>query len=176
MSIELMKQALEALGMVEPPQYALNQVIDAVNALSAAIAEQEKAQPEYWQWRRKADLWSVDKIYSTEVLATTEDSEVRKLYTRPASSAPPGYVLVPVEPTEEMCKAGDDCQDSDPEMDDSPSYYAYKAMLAAAPKVQSAPLLSDEEIETLFAECVEEHDSKPEWFARAIERRVREGK
>jgi hypothetical protein len=35
---ELLEQALEALGMVEPAPYALNQVIDTVNALRAALA------------------------------------------------------------------------------------------------------------------------------------------
>ncbi len=64
-------------------------------------------------------------------------------------SVPVGWQLVPIDPTEAMWRAGDDCQDSDPSMDDSPSYYAYKAMLSAAPTppapVQQAPL-TDEEI------------------------------
>ena len=49
-----------------------------------------------------------------------------------AAVIPPGFVVVPEEPTEAMCKAGDDCQDSDPSMDDSPSYYTWRAMIAAA--------------------------------------------
>ena len=49
-----------------------------------------------------------------------------------AAVVPQGFVVVPEEPTEAMCKAGDDCQDSDPSMDDSPSYYTWRAMLAAA--------------------------------------------
>ena len=49
-----------------------------------------------------------------------------------AAVVPPGFVVVPEEPTEAMCKAGDDCQDSDPSMDDSPSYYTWRAMIAAA--------------------------------------------
>ena len=49
-----------------------------------------------------------------------------------AAVVPQGFVVVPEEPTEAMCKAGDDCQDSDPSMDDSPSYYTWRAMIAAA--------------------------------------------
>lgn len=62
-----------------------------VKALEAWIAEgqapnaqqAEAQEPAYWQWRRKADLWSLSHVYSYEVFATTDDSEVRTLFTRP---------------------------------------------------------------------------------------------
>jgi len=56
-----------------------------------------------------------------------------EVFTAPPPAVPQGWKLVPIEPTPEMCAAGDDCQDADPRMDDSPSYYGYKAMIAAAP-------------------------------------------
>lgn len=46
----------------------------------ATLSQQDAAVPEYWQWRRKEDPWKTDQIYRYEVFATTEDSEVRKLY------------------------------------------------------------------------------------------------
>ena len=69
--------------------------------------------------------------------ATTEEDEiwpsaVKFAHAIAAAVIPPGFVVVPEEPTEAMCKAGDDCQDSDPSMDDSPSYYTWRAMIAAA--------------------------------------------
>ena len=50
----------------------------------ASNAQQAEAQePVYWQWRRKADAWSLKNTFNTEVIATTDDSEVRPLFTRP---------------------------------------------------------------------------------------------
>jgi len=54
-------------------------------------------------------------------------------WNRRASAVPEGHVVVPKEPTKAMCRAGDDDQEYDPKMDDSPSYYTWKAMIAAAP-------------------------------------------
>lgn len=54
------------------------------------------------------------------------------------------WKLVPAEPTLEMCAAGDDCQDSDPRADDSPSYYGYKAMLAVAPEPPHLSMTKEE--------------------------------
>jgi hypothetical protein len=48
---------------------------------SAPQAPEVGVEPEYWQWRRKSDPWSLKKIFNTSVFATTADSEVRALYT-----------------------------------------------------------------------------------------------
>ena len=49
MSIEAMKQALEALWMANTRQWPENKIGAAINALSAAIAEAEKQEPlGYW--------------------------------------------------------------------------------------------------------------------------------
>jgi hypothetical protein len=56
-----------------------------------------------------------------------------------AQAAPAGFKLVPLEPTEAMLRAAADCQDADPEDDyQSDLYFAWKAMLAAAPAPSTA--------------------------------------
>ena len=48
------------------------------------------------------------------------------------------YKLVPIEPTEEMCQAGNDCQEADPL--DGPyaaAYEIFKAMLAVSPPINT---------------------------------------
>lgn len=40
-------------------------------------------EPEYWQWRRKSQPWSLDKTFNSRVYATADDSEVRPLYAAP---------------------------------------------------------------------------------------------
>jgi hypothetical protein len=54
----------------------------------AHAAQPAPAEPEYWQWRRKGEQWDIEQIYRHEVHATTDDSEVRKLYTHPAAPVP----------------------------------------------------------------------------------------
>lgn len=60
----------------------------------AATREMPPAQPtqepEYWQWRRKGQPWSLDKTFNSRVFATTDDSEVRPLYAAPAATQPAG--------------------------------------------------------------------------------------
>ena len=41
--------------------------------------------PVYYQWRRKNQPWSIRHVYHNKVEATTDDSEVRELYTTPPS-------------------------------------------------------------------------------------------
>ena len=50
MSIEAMKQALEALGCIESPLHVweINKIGGAMNALRQAIAEAEKQEPVAW--------------------------------------------------------------------------------------------------------------------------------
>lgn len=90
---------------------------------------------------------------------------------------PDGWMLVPMEPTLEMCRAGDDCDDADPRMDDSPSYYQYKAMLAAAPGAPQAPAeppkeISDAEILDLWEYELDEASDVLR-FARALLERTK---
>lgn len=69
-----------------------------------------------------------DRLYR-EVLA--QDAEIERLRTSLAAAQaerPAGFVLVPVEPTPEMCKAGEVCW-GDP---DSGPWATYERMLAAA--------------------------------------------
>jgi hypothetical protein len=59
---------------------------------SSPTASPESVEPVLWQWRRKSDLWRLDKTFYSEVFATTEDSEVRALYagvptTQPATAS-----------------------------------------------------------------------------------------
>ena len=103
-------------------------------------------------WRDNSSGWEIRALYAAPQaqparlsdgdiarhwFATTEEDEiwpsaVKFAHAIAAAVVPPGFVVVPEEPTEAMCKAGDDCQDSDPSMDDSPSYYTWRAMIAAA--------------------------------------------
>lgn len=59
----------------------------AYNICGAALAE--PSEPVYWQWRRKDKPWANEYIFAMELQATTDDSEVRKLFTRPASKPEP---------------------------------------------------------------------------------------
>ena len=64
--------------------------IDAIRAHLAAqpAPAQPQAEPEYWQWRRKEGQWDTNHVYAHEVFATSDDSEVRALYTHPAAHVP----------------------------------------------------------------------------------------
>jgi hypothetical protein len=57
----------------------------AITALREALA-QPQGEPVYYQWRRKNQPWSIRHVYHNKVEATTDDSEVRELYTTPPSS------------------------------------------------------------------------------------------
>ena len=59
----------------------------AIAILTAALAE--PSEPVYWQWRRKDKPWANEYIFAMELQATTDDSEVRKLFTHPASKPAP---------------------------------------------------------------------------------------
>ena len=47
--------------------------------------KQPQGEPVYYQWRRKNQPWSIRHVYHNKVEATTDDSEVRELYTTPPS-------------------------------------------------------------------------------------------
>ena len=71
--------------------FAEHNLIDFAHALLAdpeLLAElSTDAEPTYYQWRMTSQAWSTKQIYTNEVFATTEDSEVRKLFTNPPNTA-----------------------------------------------------------------------------------------
>ena len=84
MTRELLQDALEALDASH--QFGAYQSL--VDAIRAHLA-QPQAEPEYWQWRKnRSEPWSTDRIFNSQVYATTKESEVRALYTHPAALAP----------------------------------------------------------------------------------------
>ena len=111
-----------------------------------------KAVPEYYQWRRKADSWSLDHIYRHEVKATTDDSEVRKLYAYQVQVGPQTS-LVPWTDSQKQVPPADlemvfVCYVGVPDIEDgereitraeyvrgSPQQYPLWMPLPAAPKV-----------------------------------------
>lgn len=45
-------------------------------------------QPQLWQWRRKGEPWTLEKTFTFEVFATTDDSEVRPLFATATAEQP----------------------------------------------------------------------------------------
>lgn len=64
--------------------------ITADRAKREIPSAQPTQEPEYWQWRRKGQPWSLDRTFNSRVFATTDDSEVRPLYAAPAATQPEG--------------------------------------------------------------------------------------
>lgn len=111
--------------------------------LYAALQPVTAGEPVYWEYKHvddDPDDWQrvVPRTMQTLEVALAEIQgyrmgkkklyEVRALYTAPQPVIPPGYKLVPVEPTEAMLGAGLRHIDG---MASMPS--AYRAMLNAAP-------------------------------------------
>ena len=69
----------------------------------------------------------------------------------PAEAAPqPGYVLVPMKPTQEMIEAGNNVEDLYRRGTPETWGKVYRAMIAAAPPAGAQEPLSDERIEDLL--------------------------
>jgi hypothetical protein len=85
---DTMRLALEAveIALSTDEDRADGYYQSVITALTAALAE--PSEPVYWQWRRKAKPWATEYIFSYEALVTTDDSEVRKLYTHPPVHQP----------------------------------------------------------------------------------------
>ena len=111
MSITAMKAALEALEWGNEPMAR-----DAITALRAAIAEQEKCEPVAWMHEQGNACFagSISGIKGYHL----------PLYTHPAP-VPADWKLVPVEPTPEMITAANPNDDLD---------ITWQKMIAAAPK------------------------------------------
>ena len=90
MNKEQIQTVLDALKyMTVTAEHKVNDAIPnaAIALLQAALAE--PSDPVYWQWRRKDKPWSNEYIFAMELQAKTDDSEVRKLFTHPASKPAP---------------------------------------------------------------------------------------
>lgn len=95
--------------------------------------EEIKSEPVAWMLRR--DLWAKYNGYRRFADSRSDGLWDVPVYTS-APTIPEGYVMVPVEPTDDMQEAG--C-DVDCPQDGAPTPYSvYKAMLAAAPKGETA--------------------------------------
>ena len=86
------------------------------------------AYAKYW-WEGSARLFRVDLTPVNEPWLEDLKPDVVPLY---ASPVPPGWKVVPVEPTQAMLDAGYEVYSSEPDHDMSDEIYA--AMLAAAPR------------------------------------------
>lgn len=74
-------------------EYALASLLQAAPTEPAAPAVQvQPSEPEYWQWRRKGEPWTLEKTFNSQVFATTSDSEVRPLYAAAQPEQPGGHV------------------------------------------------------------------------------------
>lgn len=72
----------------------------------------------------------------------------------PQGAVTPGFQLVPIEPTEEMCRAALNCQDHDPEdPPESEMYCLYQAMIAAAPMIQAPKVVVTLQRMTFDSDC-----------------------
>ena len=85
---ELMQRALDALENLDAPYLGWRTLADELRAaLAAPVApagdKPATSEPVAWQWRRKGEPWSREQTWTHEVFATTDDSEVRALYTAP---------------------------------------------------------------------------------------------
>ena len=84
---QLFVQASSNINVLEGFGQQLDDADEAIALLQAALAEPSEAV--YWQWRRKDKPWANEYIFAMELQATTDDSEVRKLFTHPASKPSP---------------------------------------------------------------------------------------
>ena len=85
---------------------------------------------------------------------------------------PVAWKLVPVEPTDEMLKAMDECSTEgyDERLYAGHAASVYMAAVDVAPTPPQRKPLSDEEIILIVAECAASHQHTDIHFARAIER------
>ena len=142
----VVEQAFEALAgtdtdkKIHRAQYKLEKaaLIGLLNALSTgdklAPVETPAAKPA--EQEPVGEVVEVAQCYDERWTAIIETGSVElqkgdKVYTTPQPTIPPGYKLVPVEPTPEMRQAVCNCHDIDHQ---EQIVEDYRAMLAAAPK------------------------------------------
>ena len=113
----------------------MNVVGKAIDTLAGMAEENNQAEPVAGQCKFSCESkWlpcSVEHHY--HVLSCPDEwpgYETRLLYAAPQPSSPPGWKLVPVEPTSKMIVAG---AEADPQFF-THAQFVYRAMLAAAPE------------------------------------------
>ena len=113
----------------------MNVVGKAIDTLAGMAEENHQAEPVAGQCKFSCESkWlpcSVEHHY--HVLSCPDEwpgYETRLLYAAPQPSSPPGWKLVPVEPTSKMIVAG---AEADPQFF-THAQFVYRAMLAAAPE------------------------------------------
>ena len=113
----------------------MNVVGKAIDTLAGMAEENHQAEPVAGQCKFSCESkWlpcSVEHHY--HVLSCPDEwpgYETRLLYVAPQPSSPPGWKLVPVEPTSKMIVAG---AEADPQFF-THAQFVYRAMLAAAPE------------------------------------------
>jgi len=110
MSIDAMKQALEALEMLAKWEHPASNITtksgriyphhvakNSATTLRLAIEQAEKQEPVAWQWLDSG-------TFRKSLPASAEPGAWRALYTDPPQRQPltDGWVAVPIEPTDEM--------------------------------------------------------------------------
>ena len=127
-----MSDILEQLRLLGGVPWAIR-AADEIARLRALLEDEEPV-----AWTMGKDLKCLAGIVQSKVAAKSVWGErAIALYLRP-SPPPPGWRLVPEEPTEDMLSAAKDCQDADyRDGYESELFYAYKAMLSAAPQPPS---------------------------------------
>jgi len=134
---ELLQQALDALEASVPPPGYLSDHDTAIDALRAALAAQEPGVP-----------YAVFRQGFAAVAAW------KAAHAAPAPAVPPGWVLVPVEPTQEMVKAGWAIYSGTDKNEFHPNM-VWVDMIAAAPPAPPASLtpLTDRQIAKALADA-----------------------
>ena len=172
MSITAMKQALEALEKATPVKAKDPQMqADAIVALRTAIAEAEACEPVGVVMRVESTIAPGCSYLQGTIIKNVPDGSMLYLAPQPAPKQepiPPGYQLVPLEPTDKMVQASLHLDLSYMPLQEGYDRAAvYKAMLAAAPmqaQEQRKPMTHEQRLDMHAAfEC---HKSK--WNAQSI--------
>jgi hypothetical protein len=128
MSIEAMKQALEALEEAHSKGHGTYEVIDA---LRAAIEAQEQCEPVAWKYQVGSKVYLETHRFDHSHWYNGSYVKGTPVYGYPAQP-PEGWQLVPVEPTEAMYMSLLDVKEVEDAREDMRNLWT--AMLAAAPK------------------------------------------
>ncbi len=155
MSRKILQQALEALETCDEGDYSTGHVIHpsfdekavdaAITALRAHLDNTKEQEPVAWRIEvdQYNNQWFTDDLDEACDTLTNDNAVAVPLYLSP--TIPPGYVLVPEEPTEATIEAARTAawesaqllrslQPLDSKTWDDSCKHRYKAMLAAAKK------------------------------------------
>ena len=149
---EALKLALEALKMIDEAMPF------PVAKLAQSAIKEALAQPEHG--------WTSERIAGMSRLKEAQDKKAAQPEQEPLA-----WKLVPVEPTDEMLKAMDECSTEgyDERLYAGHASSVYMAAVDVAPTPPQRKPLSDEEIILIVAECASSHQHTDIHLARAIE-------